>query len=293
MPVYNCAAYVREAIDSILAQTLSSFEFIIIDDGSSDETPAIVSGISDPRIRFHAHTENAGLSVRLNEGLELARGEFIARMDGDDISLPTRFEKQVRFLRENPDIMLCGTAIRTIEPHPKTLRPPLTHGDIATHSLFRIPFHHPTVMWRKSCTQLHGLRYVPSLLRTQDRDFFYRFTKVARAANLREVLLYYRILSWNKGEKSKELVLKELNDIHRRIIEDVLGFTPSDTNLMAHYLLSTSRIMPKGISEWVAILRWCGVLFTHAPSLKLRLEVVRRLILRVLSALYLIIHGQS
>src|SRR4051812_2181746 len=104
MPVYNTSRYLREAIDSILSQTFKDFEFVILDDGSTDDSPAIVREYAsrDSRVRF-VPLEHCGYVNVLRRGLEEAHGEFLARMDSDDISLPTRFETQIKYLRENPD----------------------------------------------------------------------------------------------------------------------------------------------------------------------------------------------
>src|SRR3954468_5693657 len=112
LAVYNARRYLRQAIDSILAQTFTDFEFIIIDDGSTDDTLAILREYEkrDGRIRLISRP-NKGLTTTLNEGLALARGEFLARMDGDDVALPTRFEKQVTYLRDHPECVLVGSRV--------------------------------------------------------------------------------------------------------------------------------------------------------------------------------------
>ena len=101
--------YLRQSIDSILGQTYSNFEFIIVDDASTDGSLAVIESYKDPRIRIIKNSENLGLTKSLNIALDECRGEYIARMDSDDISLPERFEKQVTFLQSNPDVIVCGT----------------------------------------------------------------------------------------------------------------------------------------------------------------------------------------
>jgi glycosyltransferase involved in cell wall biosynthesis len=115
MPVYNCELYIKEAIYSILNQTFTDYELIIIDDCSTDSTADIIKDYSDSRIIFFEKDSNSGYTNSLNYGLSVAKGEYIARMDGDDISLPTRLEKQVHFLNSNPDIVLCGTSYSIME----------------------------------------------------------------------------------------------------------------------------------------------------------------------------------
>src|SRR3979490_879766 len=109
MPVRNGAAHLQSAVDSILAQTFTDFEFLIIDDGSTDATAEILRSLRDPRVRVVTHPQNRGLVPTLNEGLQLARGEFVARQDHDDLSYPDRLAKQVAHLRAHPDCVLLGT----------------------------------------------------------------------------------------------------------------------------------------------------------------------------------------
>ena len=108
MPVYNCFDYIQEAINSILNQTFSDFELIIIDDYSSDGTVDLIKKFNDPRIKLTVKSVNSGISNSLNYGLKIAKGKYIARMDGDDISFPDRFERQVKFMDLNPKVILCG-----------------------------------------------------------------------------------------------------------------------------------------------------------------------------------------
>jgi len=108
LPAYNCPAYLGMAIKSILDQTFENYEFIIIDDGSTDNTPEIIQTFIDPRIRFFQQ-QNQGLAATLNRGIELARGKYIARMDQDDISMPERLAKQVKYLDSHPECGMIGT----------------------------------------------------------------------------------------------------------------------------------------------------------------------------------------
>ncbi len=108
MPLYNAARYLRPAIESILNQTYTDFEFIIVDDCSTDETPAILDSYPDPRIVRLRNPQNLGIVGALNRGLEAARGQYIARMDGDDIALAERFAQQVAWLDAHPNIGLCS-----------------------------------------------------------------------------------------------------------------------------------------------------------------------------------------
>jgi len=109
MPVYNGEKYLRESIDSILNQTYTDYEFIIVNDGSNDKTEEIILSYNDNRIRYIKNEKNLQIVKSLNRGIELAKGRYIARMDADDISLPRRFEKQITFMENNLEIGVCGT----------------------------------------------------------------------------------------------------------------------------------------------------------------------------------------
>src|SRR5437867_4347597 len=131
LPVYNCPHYVGEAIDSILAQSYADFELIVINDGSTDETPRVLERVRDSRVRLYAQ-ENRGLAATLNRGIELARGRYIARQDQDDASLPERLEKQVAFLDAHPNCALVGTWAQIWKERAPTARAHRHAGDDAT-----------------------------------------------------------------------------------------------------------------------------------------------------------------
>lgn len=197
MPAYNAQRYLRQAVDSVLAQTCRDFEFLIIDDGSTDDTPAILAeyAAKDPRIRIKT-SKNQGVSNALNEALKLAQGQYVARMDADDVSLPTRFEKQARFLTEHPDYVLVGSRCMLIDPdgYPICEKTDiaLDHEEIDS-LLLRMswPLVHPAVMIRTEKLRLIG-GYNPQYRTNQDHDLFLRLAEVGRLANLPEVLLEYR-----------------------------------------------------------------------------------------------------
>ncbi len=191
MPVYNCAAYVAEAIDSILGQTYSDFEFIIIDDASTDTTLSIVKSFNDSRIQIVEKPKNTGLTNSLNIGLSLAKGRFIARMDGDDISLPNRFELQVAFMEHHTQTIACGTNYSILNTGEiKSL--PLSNEDTKAQLLYKSCFAHPTVMLRKSKLDRHHLAYSPEKEPSEDYDFWVRLMQFGELRNLPEVLLRYR-----------------------------------------------------------------------------------------------------
>jgi len=199
MPVYNAQKYLDEAIQSILSQTYQDFEFIIINDGSKDKSLQIIEKYQnkDERIILISR-ENRGLVASLNEGIERAKGKYIARMDADDISLPQRFEKQIELMeKENLDI--CGAHFFIINESNKYLsaRVVSCKTDFNKIILTRsVPFPHGTVMFRKSFYKKHHLAYGDTLYnKAEDYALWINFAKHnAGISNVDEFLFKYRHL---------------------------------------------------------------------------------------------------
>jgi hypothetical protein len=197
MSVYNGELYLREALDSILGQTFGDFEFVIVDDGSTDGTAAILAGYADPRLVRLDNEANIGLPASLNRGLAIARGEYVARIDADDVSLPQRLERQVAFLDARPEIGVLGTAVEVIDengrPRPLAAAKSLpTEPGLAGWLLFfRCTVLHPTVMVRRAVYErLNG--YNPEFLQAQDYELWLRAIPEVAIANLPEVLVRLR-----------------------------------------------------------------------------------------------------
>ena len=200
MPVYNAAPYLREALDSILGQTYADFEFLIINDGSTDTSRSIVDSYQDSRIKHIANTINAGLVAALDEGIELAQGEYIARMDADDISLPERFAKQVEFMDQHPDVGACGTAYQYFGDLDRTETPIQDTRKAFTFLSRNSSLGHPTTMIRRSVLNQHGIRYESKYGFAADYAFWIQIGQVAKITSLPETLLLYR---WHSSNMSK------------------------------------------------------------------------------------------
>lgn len=194
MPAYNAEKYLREAIDSILAQTFTDFEFIIINDGSTDSTREIIQSYDDPRIVYLENEVNSGICVTLNKGLDAARGRYIARMDSDDISLPHRLATQYDWMEKHPDIAVSGSDIEVfgegIKPYCFTQQH--NADDCSAGLLFNPCFAHPSVIWRTSVMHEYSLKYEPEFNGLEDFRLWWNFAKHSRIANIPETLLRYR-----------------------------------------------------------------------------------------------------
>lgn len=196
MPVYNGEKYLAEAIESILMQTFGDFEFLIINDGSTDGTAAILADYQqrDERIQVY-HQENEGVVASLNRGLGLARGKYVARMDADDVSMPERLAKQVVFMEAHPDVGVLGTWVQVIDGDGNTsyrIQLPTQHGVLRWSLCFYCPLAHPTVMMRRQVVERAG-GYDSSMVHAEDYDLWRRLSGVTRLANLQDVLLQLRL----------------------------------------------------------------------------------------------------
>ena len=207
MPVYNTdEKEFREAIESILNQTLQDFEFIIIDDCSKEYVKNIVDSYPDSRIVYLRNEKNLGITSSLNKGLSIAKGEFIARMDSDDISLAQRFEKQVDFFNNNCSVSLLGTAIEKF-PKSEIVKFPLDSSNIKNTLIFSNScLAHPSIMIRKSAIDEFQIRYNENDKVCEDYGLWLELVDKLNFANLEEVLLKYR---WHKNSISKKKTLTQ------------------------------------------------------------------------------------
>jgi glycosyltransferase involved in cell wall biosynthesis len=191
MAVYNGEVYLSEAVCSILEQSFGDFEFLIVDDASTDRSVEVVESFGDPRIRLLRNERNLGLAASLNRGLEVASGEYIARMDGDDISARDRLKAQVNLLDRNPRIGACGTWINHIGKE-RIIRYYTDPDILKCILLFDPPMAHPTVMFRKDLFLRNALRYDGAYRRSQDYELWARASDHMEFTNIPKVLLYYR-----------------------------------------------------------------------------------------------------
>jgi glycosyltransferase involved in cell wall biosynthesis len=197
MPVYNAGRYLAEAVDSILAQSFRDFEFVIVDDGSTDRSGAMLDAYAkkDARIRI-VRRANTGIVAALNDGLNECRGEFVARMDADDVSLPDRFEKQLTYLRQHHEVVALGGRVIGIDPYGEVLfnsEHKLTHDEIDAELLNGVGWAlvHPSVMFRRDAVERAG-RYRAEWQWVEDLDLFLRLAETGKLANLTDVVLRYR-----------------------------------------------------------------------------------------------------
>jgi glycosyltransferase involved in cell wall biosynthesis len=215
LPVYNAEKYISEAIWSILNQTHKNFELIIIDDGSTDRSLEIIETIIDPRIILITR-ENRGLIKTLNQAISLAKGDFIARMDADDISHPRRLELQLNFLLQHPDVGVIGSYVECVDENGVLLcirKPPRLNYFLKGMCLFGVPFSHPSIMVNY---KLIGEEYYydEKYVHAEDFELWVRLSKNFKFGLVAECLLKYRILNSSVSSLYKE----GQDDMHKRIV---------------------------------------------------------------------------
>lgn len=254
MSVYNGERYLAESIQSILDQTFSDFEFIIIDDGSTDGSLDILQFYmkKDDRIILMSR-ENKGLIASLNEGICLAKGKYIARMDADDVSYKKRFEKQIRFLEANTEVGVCGSWVKVFGESIKTKlwKMPITDNELKPRLIFSVPFAHPSVMMRSGLIKKLGLRYNQDYKNAEDYKFWLDLSDHTRFVNIPEVLIKYRyhIKSVSRvadADKNEERFLT-ISRIQCEALSKI-NFKPTDDERKNIYLAALNdRILNNGI----------------------------------------------
>jgi glycosyltransferase involved in cell wall biosynthesis len=233
MPAYNSALYIEEAVSSILVQTFSDFELIVIDDGSCDATATSLARYAskDSRIVLAPNTGNRGLVYTLNKGLSLARGEYIARMDSDDISTRERLERQVNFLDANSRVGICGGSVEFFGHGSGVWKFPLEDGALRASLLFSTPFAHPAVIMRKSLFGPRGLRY-PETPFAEDYALWVQAAAVTNFANLPDVLLRYRMHESQLTKRYRKCFSEASAKARANLLEG-LGMPVTDDDLQA------------------------------------------------------------
>ncbi|PKG51718.1 glycosyltransferase family 2 protein [Olleya sp. 1-3] len=190
LPVYNVERYVKEAMDSILNQTVQDFEILVIDDCSTDNTLVVIEAIEDSRIKIIKKEANKGLIDSLNLGFSLAKGKYIARMDGDDINELTRFEKQFNVLESNHDVIACGSWIKYFGGHDKVVKHSEKHDAIVAQMLVKCPMSLGCCMLRTSAVLKFSFN--ADKVHVEDYDFWTKIAWEGKLYNLQEVLYHYR-----------------------------------------------------------------------------------------------------
>jgi glycosyltransferase involved in cell wall biosynthesis len=219
MPVYNDGSYLDDAINSVLNQSYTNFELIIVNDGSTDNTEEIINKYKNEKVQYFVNPSNIKLIKTLNKGVDLCTGKYIARMDADDICLPNRIEKQVDFLEKNTEYVLVGGQCVKINDQGERLKGTSNlsccHDEILADLLFKsCPIVHPLVMIRRNILQEFSPVFDEEYLHAEDYDLWFRLAEKGKLANLTSVLLQYRVHSnqvtsqYNKANRDSTFKIK-------------------------------------------------------------------------------------
>ncbi len=194
IPVYNGMPFLREAMDSIINQDYSPWECLVINDGSSDKSLQTLRAYAkkDARIRLITHTTNLGIVASLNEGLTLARGKYLCRMDADDYALPTRLSTQVKFMESHKTVGVCGTWIKVVGEKNYIWKPPKDSPAIKTQLFLESVIAHPTACIRSATLKQYHLHYDPKYEYVEDYKLWIDISRISKLANIPKVLLHYR-----------------------------------------------------------------------------------------------------
>lgn len=237
MPVYNAEKFLTHSIQSVLDQSFTNFEFLIFNDGSTDNSAAIINSFNDERIKCFHFSDNRGYVHHLNAGIKIARGKYIARMDADDLSLQDRFKKQVEFLEMHTEFGICGTQIVLINDEGTIIERPFIYEDddnLRLRLLVNSCFAHPTVMIRKSIISGNGFEYDFDLMPAEDYALWYRISTKTKLTNLPEILLQYRMHSGQITQLKQKKQHESISKIRSSILRESLKFDFSDREFVLH-----------------------------------------------------------
>lgn len=218
LPVYNVAAHIQQTIESLLRQTFTDFELLVLDDCSTDDTVARVEAIADPRLRLIRNPHNLGRAGTDNAAIEYVQGEYVAKMDGDDICYPERLAKQVAFLDQHPEVNVVGSFMQNFGGDTYLNRYPAAPADARVLTLFTLPTGNPPMMLRASLFKEQGLRYDAKLRQTEDYDFCARYIRQLTITTIQEPLVQYRV----PVRTQKHAILSERESVSDRVREQLL-----------------------------------------------------------------------
>lgn len=263
MPVYNGSLYLQEAIDSILGQTYKDFEFIIVDDGSTDDSAAIIAknAAKDNRIVSLYNEKNSGICVTLNKGLDLAKGEYVIRMDCDDISLPERIERQVFFMDKTMDVGVAGCNIDMFHnDYPDNHN--VYSFDVDPYEcraglLFATCVAHPAVIIRKSILIEHNIQYDDYFRGMEDYYLWWQISKYAQITNIPELLLRYRLHAKQvtQTQVNEDFIRRQRRFLSQRIADIGVSLTADEINVIERYLVANNSFDDEQLEAFIIVLR--------------------------------------
>ncbi len=252
LPVYNAEHYLHQSIGSILNQTFSDFELLVINDGSTDRSGELIESIPDSRLRFIDNKINQGTATVSNMGLELATGKYLAFMDADDVSLPSRLETQISFLEAHEEVGVLGTG-SIYSDSKKVLRYHEKDEALRRDMFFFYPFRNPTLMVRNQVVQDNSLTFNPEFKYTLDFEFISRVIGYTQMANISEPLLIYTVHERQISTVKRQVFLDDSDKVCINMLR-YLGLQPDETERKLHLQLVSGNYTGEvgdDVDEWI------------------------------------------
>lgn len=269
MPVYNRENLIKFSVESILNQTFTDFEFIIVNDGSTDKTAEIIKNFNDKRIKLIHNEKNSGIVFSRNRGIENATGEFVAMFDSDDIAYPTKNEEQINFLEQNPSFGMVGTWAKFIDEKGnhtgKSWKLPAESEKIPAMMLFRNYFVQASVVARRNALPKH--LYSTGYEIGEDSKMWFEISLKHKVWNLQKYLLDYRIHSGNITNTDDKKQISDSRKLYKYIFKH-LDIKPTEKELDAHFLIKNNEKI-KSISELKEIENWLQKIINQNKKTKL------------------------
>lgn len=253
LAAHDAERFLPLAVESVLRQTHRDLELVVVDDASGDATPELLAGVRDERLIILRNDARLGLAGSLNRALEHARGRYVARLDADDVAMPTRLERQLARIGRTPGTVILGTAVCSLDDGPGTVHAmPTTPLAVRWHLLFGAPFFHPTVLLDREHLEREGLRYDPGFLESEDYDLWTRVLATGQGANLSEPLVLYRVHPAQASQSRRGLQRSFQLEIARREIVRVAPQLSEDEIELAWGLGSGQPLAPERIEAAAA-----------------------------------------
>jgi glycosyltransferase involved in cell wall biosynthesis len=262
LPIFNAELYLTESIESVLNQSFLDFILLIIDDGSTDDSGEVVKKYQDDRIQFIQHKDNLGLIATLNEAIEMTDTKYLIRMDADDISLPSRFEKQVSLMEQSPEIIVCGTWAeyfdddKIISLHKTSQTHDLIHADL----LFRVGLIHATAIFRIDYLKTKRIQYLPEFIHAEDYELWARLAESCKFANIPEILYKIRQHSDKVSQKFSKIQLQNTRKIQSQLLQK-LNITPTEQEWQLHHEVVNTINREITIRDLQRIDNWLSKIF--------------------------------
>jgi glycosyltransferase involved in cell wall biosynthesis len=268
MPVFNMENFVSEAIESILNQSFADFEFIIVDDGSTDETKSILDSIKDFRIVRITNSQREGNYRSRNKGLDACKGKYVCVMDADDVSCLDRLEKQYHFMENNPHYIAAGTDVKFFSENsfPVSVQRLRDERKIKVQLLQDNVCTHPTLIIRNNVLQQYDIRYNEEYVYSADYNLMVDLSRIGNITNIPEFLLFYRNHSGQITSKKREAQKMYRDRIQLRQLQD-FRVRPTVDEMMVHYYLMNG--LPLSFRQWNIAEKWCNKLLVKNHKLNI------------------------